>query len=155
MEFRPLPTRPLPPLRDINLGLLHVYRTTVECGGFSQAQAELGISRSTISTHMSNLETRLGLTLCRRGRSGCALTERGRLVYESASKFLTVLKGLRSELGELHGRVFRVEPELRPAAKGSGFGKGCVGRHGTGVVHESPAAHQWRALIPPRDGAHR
>lgn len=105
MEFRPLPTRPLPPLRDINLGLLHVYRTTVECGGFSQAQAELGISRSTISTHMSNLETRLGLTLCRRGRSGCALTERGRLVYESASKFLTVLKGFRSELGELHGRV--------------------------------------------------
>ncbi len=77
----------------------------MECGGFSQAQAELGISRSTISTHMSNLETRLGLTLCRRGRSGFALTERGRLVYESASKFLTALEGFRSELGELQGRM--------------------------------------------------
>ena len=54
---------------------------------------------------MSNLETRLGLTLCRRGRSGFALTERGRLVYESASKFLTALEGFRSELGELQGRM--------------------------------------------------
>ena len=95
----------MPPLSDIDLRLLRVYRTIVECGGFSQAQAELGISRSTISTHMSNLETRLGLTLCRRGRSGFALTERGRLVYESASKFLTALEGFRSELGELQGRM--------------------------------------------------
>ena len=54
---------------------------------------------------MSNLEARLGLTLCRRGRSGFALTERGRLVYESASKFLTALEGFRSELGELQGRM--------------------------------------------------
>ena len=87
------------------LRLLRVYRTIVECGVFSQAQAKLGISRSTISTYMSNLETRLGLTLCRRGRSGFALTERGRLVYESASKFLTALEGFRSELGELQGRM--------------------------------------------------
>jgi DNA-binding transcriptional LysR family regulator len=54
---------------------------------------------------MSNLEARLGLTLCRRGRSGFALTERGRLVYESASRFLTALEGFRSELGELQGRM--------------------------------------------------
>ena len=105
MKAELLPTRSLPPLSDIDLRLLRVYRTIVECGGFSQAQAELGISRSTISTHMSNLETRLGLTLCRRGRSGFALTERGRLVYESASKFLTALEGFRSELGELQGRM--------------------------------------------------
>jgi DNA-binding transcriptional LysR family regulator len=105
MKAKLLPTRSLPPLSDIDLRLLRVYRTIVECGGFSQAQAELGISRSTISTHMSNLETRLGLTLCRRGRSGFALTERGRLVYESASKFLTALEGFRSELGELQGRM--------------------------------------------------
>jgi DNA-binding transcriptional LysR family regulator len=100
-----LPKRALPPLSEADLRLLRVYRTIVECGGFSQAQAELGISRSTISTHMSNLEARLGLTLCRRGRSGFSLTERGRLVYESASKFLTTLEGFRSELDELKGRM--------------------------------------------------
>ncbi|MDA7647861.1 LysR family transcriptional regulator [Alphaproteobacteria bacterium] len=105
MKVKLLATRSLPPLSDIDLRLLRVYRTIVECGGFTQAQAELGISRSTISTHMSNLETRLGLTLCRRGRSGFALTERGRLVYESVSKFLTALEGFRSELGELQGRM--------------------------------------------------
>jgi LysR family transcriptional regulator, transcriptional activator for bauABCD operon len=105
MKIKLLATRSLPPLSDIDLRLLRVFRTIVECGGFTQAQAELGISRSTISTHMSNLETRLGLTLCRRGRSGFALTERGRLVYESVSKFLTALEGFRSELGELQGRM--------------------------------------------------
>ena len=105
MKIELLATRSLPPLSDIDLRLLRVFRTIVECGGFTQAQAELGISRSTISTHMSNLETRLGLTLCRRGRSGFALTERGRLVYESVSKFLTALEGFRSELGELQGRM--------------------------------------------------
>lgn len=105
MKIELLATRSLPPLSDIDLRLLRVFQTIVECGGFSQAQAELGISRSTISTHMSNLETRLGLTLCRRGRSGFALTERGRLVYESVSKFLTALEGFRSELGELQGRM--------------------------------------------------
>ena len=105
MKVKLLATRSLPPLSDIDLRLLRVFRTIVECGGFTQAQAELGISRSTISTHMSNLETRLGLTLCRRGRSGFALTERGRLVYESVSKFLTALEGFRSELGELQGRM--------------------------------------------------
>ena len=95
----------LPPLSDIDLRLLRVYRTIVECGGFTQAQSELGIGRSTISTHMSNLETRLGMKLCRRGRGGFALTERGRLVYESTSRFLTALEGFRSELGELQDRM--------------------------------------------------
>ena len=98
-------TANLPSLSDVDLRLLRVFRTIVDCGGFTQAQTELGIGRSTISTHMSNLETRLGLTLCRRGRSGFALTERGRLVYESTVRFLTALEGFRSELGELHNTM--------------------------------------------------
>lgn len=98
-------TAKLPPLSDTDLRLLRIFKTIVECGGFTQAQIELGIGRSTISTHMSNLETRLGLTLCRRGRGGFALTERGKLVYESTSKLLTALEGFRSELGKLQDRM--------------------------------------------------
>jgi DNA-binding transcriptional LysR family regulator len=42
----------------------------VECGGMSAAELELNIGTSTVSRHMKDLETRLGLTLCRRGRAG-------------------------------------------------------------------------------------
>lgn len=68
-------------LTDFDLKLLQVFRTVVECGGFSAAETELNVSLSAISTYMSDLETRLGLTLCRRGRQGFALTREGQSVY--------------------------------------------------------------------------
>ena len=76
------------PLMDYDLRLLRIFKTTVECGGFSSAVTELGISRSTISVHMSNLEARMKLKLCVRGRSGFALTEAGQAVYYELIKLL-------------------------------------------------------------------
>lgn len=70
-------------LNNVDLRLLRVFKTVVECGGFSAAEAELNIQRSTISTHMADLESRLGYRLCQRGRAGFALTEAGRTVYEA------------------------------------------------------------------------
>ena len=57
-------------IADLDLKLLKLFKTVVECGGFAAAETELNISRSTISIHMSKLEARLGLSLCQRGRSG-------------------------------------------------------------------------------------
>ena len=48
------------------------------------AQALLNVSESTVSTHMHDLETRLGLRLCQRGRGGFRLTADGEAVYRSA-----------------------------------------------------------------------
>ena len=62
---------------DYEIRLLKVFKTVVECGGFSAAETVLNISRSTISVHMANLEQRLKLKLCNRGRAGSALTMRG------------------------------------------------------------------------------
>lgn len=61
-------------LSDMDLRLLQVFKAVVECGGMSAAELELNIGTSTVSRHMKDLETRLGLTLCRRGRAGFALT---------------------------------------------------------------------------------
>ncbi len=60
---------------------------------------------STISTHMANLESRVGLTLCRRGRGGFALSERGRLFYDATVRLLNNLEGFLSEVGELQGKM--------------------------------------------------
>lgn len=81
-------TGPIPPfaqreLTDYDLKLLQVFRTVVECGGFTAAETELSLSRSTISIHMSSLETRLGMRLCQRGRQGFSLTREGQAVYNA------------------------------------------------------------------------
>ncbi len=67
---------------DIDLRLLRVFITVVEAGGFSLATARLNVAESTISTHMTDLETRLGIRLCERGRSGFRVTQRGEEVYQ-------------------------------------------------------------------------
>src|SRR5690606_16290685 len=74
----------------------------VECGGFSAAENVLGIGRSAISQQMSDLEQRLGLRLCQRGRAGFALTEEGREVYEAALRLLAALESFRTEVNGLH-----------------------------------------------------
>ena len=57
-------------MSDADLRLLRVFAAVAECGGFAAAQALLNVSESTVSTHMHDLETRLGLRLCQRGRGG-------------------------------------------------------------------------------------
>ena len=61
---------PRPPLDAADFRLLRVFVTVVERGGFAAAEVPLGLSLSTISGQMKALETRLGLTLCTRGRAG-------------------------------------------------------------------------------------
>ena len=72
------------PVTEYDLRLLRIFKAVVENGGFSAAENELGVTRSTISLHMSNLETRMKLKLCLRGRGGFSLTEDGQAVYRAA-----------------------------------------------------------------------
>ena len=87
---------------DTEIRLLRIFKTMVECGGLSAAELELNIGRSTVSRHLKDLETRLGLTLCRRGRAGFALTADGQRVYEGALRLLEALDGFRSDIHDLH-----------------------------------------------------
>ncbi|MDR3411363.1 MAG: LysR family transcriptional regulator, partial [Formivibrio sp.] len=75
-------------LHDVDLTLLRVFSTIVKSGGFSAAQATLNIAQSTISEQMAHLETRLGVKLCERGRSGFRLTEQGEAIYEATQRLL-------------------------------------------------------------------
>lgn len=94
------------PITEYDLRLLRVFKAVVENGGFSAAEASLGITRSTISNHISNLEARIKLSLCSRGRGGFSLTEAGQTVYhatlgllESLNDFSHLLGSLEKELG--------------------------------------------------------
>jgi len=92
-------------LTDADLKLLQVFRTVVDCGGFSAAEAELGISRSTISIHMSSLETRLGLRLCQRGRQGFSLTHEGQKVFSALLKLTDAHQEFRYQLAQINQQL--------------------------------------------------
>jgi LysR family transcriptional regulator, transcriptional activator for bauABCD operon len=70
-------------LTQHDIKLLRIFQTVVDCGGFTAAETELNIGRSTISIYISNLEQRLKLSLCQRGRQGFSLTREGQAVYNA------------------------------------------------------------------------
>lgn len=89
-----------------DIKLLRLFATVVESGGLSAAQGPLNLSLSTISGRVRDLEARLGVTLCQRGRSGFTLTAEGRAIYDEAGKLFASIDGfdrrvrkLRSSMG--------------------------------------------------------
>ena len=92
-------------LSDMDLRLLQVFKAVVECGGMAAAELELNIGVSTISRHVKDLETRLGLSLCRRGRAGFALTPEGQRVYEETLQLLASVRGFLASVDDLHARM--------------------------------------------------
>jgi DNA-binding transcriptional LysR family regulator len=87
---------------DFDLRLLRVFKTVAEVGSFTAAESALGITRSAISLHMSDLEKRLGMRLCQRGRAGFALTDQGREVLRAGEALLAAIEGFRTEVNQLH-----------------------------------------------------
>jgi DNA-binding transcriptional LysR family regulator len=96
---------PLGQLSDMDLRLLRVFRTVVDCGGMAAAELELNIGTSTVSRHIKDLETRLGLTLCRRGRAGFALTAEGERIYAQTTQLLAATEAFRTGVDEIHQRL--------------------------------------------------
>lgn len=92
-------------LEDTDLRLLRVFKAVADCGGMAAAELELDIAMSTISRHIKELELRLGLVLCRRGRAGFALTPEGQAVYEAAGQLLAATETFRSRLDDIQGRM--------------------------------------------------
>ncbi|MDN6883037.1 LysR family transcriptional regulator [Variovorax sp. CAN2819] len=92
-------------LSDMDLRLLKVFRSVVDCGGMAAAELELNIGTSTVSRHVKDLETRLGLVLCRRGRAGFALTAEGQRVYDETLRLLASVDAFRGSIDDIHNRM--------------------------------------------------
>jgi LysR family transcriptional regulator, transcriptional activator for bauABCD operon len=90
---------------DVDIRLLRIFKAVVECGGLAAAEIQLGIGRSTISTHLADLETRLGTRLCDRGRSGFSLTSNGMKVFKALAGLMHSLDDFQQEMAALHGIV--------------------------------------------------
>lgn len=92
-------------LADIDLKLLRVFKTVVDAGGFSAAEVELNLANSTICNYMADLEKRLDMRLCERGRAGFRVTEQGQIVYQATLDLLLALEQFQNRINHTHGRL--------------------------------------------------
>ena len=92
-------------LSDVDLRLIRIFCTIVECNGFQGAQIALNMAQSTLSTHLAALEARLGSKLCLRGRSGFRLTAAGEDTYAAALELLRNLERFEATMDRVHART--------------------------------------------------
>ena len=92
-------------LGESDIRLLRVFIAVAEAGGLAKAQSVLNLNLSTISGYLTQLEIRLGVSLCRRGRRGFLLTNEGEAVYEASKSLLAAHETFRSAVGNLHGEL--------------------------------------------------
>jgi LysR family transcriptional regulator, transcriptional activator for bauABCD operon len=95
-------------IQDTDLKLLRIFETIVRCGGFAAAQAMLNIGASSISEYMSQLEARLGMRLCERGRAGFRLTDEGVELHAAAQRLLGAVDTFHMEAGALRNQLHGV-----------------------------------------------
>ena len=91
-------------LSDIDLRLVRIFCTIVECNGFQGAQVALNMAQSTLSTHLAALEAKLGSRLCLRGRGGFRLTPAGEDTYAAAQDLLRDLERFEARMDRVHRR---------------------------------------------------
>ncbi len=102
---RKIITTNLSQLSDIDIRHLNVFRSVVKAGGVTAAELDLNIGCSTISRHLKDLEIRLGMTLCHRGRAGFSLTEEGNTVYNSSDYLMAAINNFRHEVNSINNEI--------------------------------------------------
>ena len=80
----------------INLKQLEAFVATAEFSSFTKASEELFLTQFTVSSHISSLETALGIRLIQRSaRQRVTLTKEGELVYREAREILDRCQALQ------------------------------------------------------------
>ena len=80
------------------LDALKIFCNVVEAGGFNKAAERMGISATSVTNHISLLETRFDIKLLNRTTRSMSLTEAGRQCYEQALHLLSDMSELESNL---------------------------------------------------------
>ncbi len=86
-----------------DLRSLRVFCAVAQAGGFAAAEKRLAMSKPSISRHVRDVEARLGVKLCERGRSGFRLTPEGEVALDLASAAFQALGRIRPEIDAVHG----------------------------------------------------
>ena len=83
--------------------LLRYALTLARCGSYAAAAAELGISQPALTRAVQQLESRHGVRMFDRGRSGAAVTAIGRTLLDSAAALVAHAEDLEQEWSSVAG----------------------------------------------------
>src|SRR5665647_55572 len=87
----------------MNLKQLEVFIKVAECGSFSRGAEATFITQSTVSQHISALESEFGLKLLDRTGKGALLTEGGKLLLDRARRLVDYSREIPIALGRFKG----------------------------------------------------
>lgn len=87
----------------VSLNQLEVLVAVVEAGGFSGAAKSLYMSQPSVSNHVRNLETSLGVPLVARTTHGARTTPAGEVVVDHARRVFSLLESLEHEVARFQG----------------------------------------------------
>jgi len=87
----------------LSIRQLEVFVALVDQGSFTKAARHLGLSQSTVSGHIADLERRLGVKLVGRERSGVTPTGAGEILLKPARDALRAERNARQAAAELTG----------------------------------------------------
>jgi len=100
-----------------DLRQLRAFEAIARHGGFSRASEEVGLTQPTLSTHIRNLETSLGVRLFDRASRSVNLTPTGTLFVDYARKILDLceesLEAVQAFNGQISGSI-RVDASTVP-----------------------------------------
>ena len=85
----------------MDLQQLRVFRAVVEASGFTRASEQLGLSQSTVSQHIKQLEDELGSSLFLRAGKKIYVSEAGKLLVTYADRIFKELKNAEMSVREL------------------------------------------------------
>lgn len=88
-----------------DIKLIRVFVSVVRNKGFANAQQELNLSTSAISTYMTQLEHIVGFKLCERGRGGFSLTQKGEMFLQEAKRILHELENFSRHTAQIKGEL--------------------------------------------------
>lgn len=81
-----------------------VFADVVECGSFSAAARKLDMTTSSVSRHVSRLESNMGGSLLQRTTRSLALTELGRQVHDGCARMLSTAREVHALAGSYSAR---------------------------------------------------
>lgn len=84
------------------LNAMAVFARVVECGSFSAAARELGMTPSAVSRHVTRLEAAIGASLLQRTTRAFTLTELGQAVHAACARMVAAAQEV-STLASDHG----------------------------------------------------
>lgn len=88
-----------------SFGAIPIFVAVVECGGFSPAAKQLGISKSAVSKRVTQLEQSLGVKLLQRSTRQLSLTEAGEHYFQHASIANTAARDAEDAVAQLQGEA--------------------------------------------------